>query len=155
MKVIFIENYRGWNINLDKDNGCFFSSYNNEFNNEFNNESYKGIKKQIDNYIEANNTFKVFEVEILPSIWDENKKFKVIGINHKMNKFQLENAKGEKFFVCDSAEKEYVLLNENNENVKKEYFELIKQEKELSNKKAEIYKKYIIKTLKDIKGNYL
>ena len=149
MKDYLIENYRGFEVYLDSQKDCFISL------NDIENKSFRGIKKIIDDYIKGNDTFKVFEVEKLPSSYSDNEKFKVVEISHKTRKFQIENNKGEKSFVSEYNERDYILVNENNEIVKKEYYKLRKQEKELNKKIAEVTGKFKKICLKDVKNNYI
>lgn len=145
-----IEDYRGWEISFNTEKETFYA-VSDTYDNQNEKRSYASIKKYIDDFIKDNKGFKSFWIEKID--YSGHKKVKVIGIR-KDNRFIYEDNKGEKQQLSEYDEKDWYLLNDNNEV----FYEQIKTVKNKINlleiEKKEIESKVIKITVKETKQQF-
>lgn len=148
MKV-FIEEYRGFEITFDTKNETF-SAWSDSFDDEFNKKSFTAVKKGVDDYIKENATFKPFKIQRVFSYGGKISKIEdpllVVGITKdKRLVVQLGDKKKQ---LSDYDAKDFILYNPENDNVKKDYDELIKHRNkvidEFKTKEKEIFERVVV-----------
>jgi hypothetical protein len=133
--TVTIDNYRGWEISFNTESESFLA-YSDRFDEEIiGKSSFSSIKKYIDEFITNNQKFRPFHLQFNPLTYGINKgtTIKIIG-QRKDGKFVYEQ-KGEKKILSSYDEKYYMLFDEENDKLIKEYNqkldELDKQRSEL------------------------
>lgn len=111
MKV-FIETYRGWDISFDTENENFYC-HSDQWDRDATKKSFAVTKKFIDDFIKDNQTFRPFFVESKPNTF-RSVTLKIIGLR-KDGRFIYEDSEGEKKQLSDYNEKDYILVNPDNE----------------------------------------
>ena len=116
MSKIFIDNYRGFDIEFETINEKFQCIITDELVKE--SISFTAVKKFIDEYKKMNQDFKPFYVEQTPSNYrfKVHKKIKIVGIR-KDGRFVAEDFNGDKFQISDYDIKDYMLYVPENENI--------------------------------------
>lgn len=152
MRTLITE-YRGWEIFFDTDKEEFYT-VSNEYDKDNIKKSFASTKKFIDDYIKENNEFKPILVQKEPSIFNNGEVIKLIGIR-KDGDFMYEDKDGKKQRLSSYNEKDYFLINPENDEPFKRIAELEKKREEIGSEIKEI-KKIIIKVdAKKIKQNIL
>ncbi len=149
-----IEDYRGFEIFFEPEKETFYLC-SDSWEDQNTKKSFAACKKYIDDFIKDNNTFSPIWIERLPNNYSNatREKRKLIGIR-KDNRFIYEDEKGKKEQMSDYQEKDFVIVNPENEIFYLQMedcdkrIQLIKQEKE------EISSKIIKKGLEEIKAKY-
>jgi len=148
-----IETYRGWEISFDTEYETFHC-LSDTYDKECSKKSYSAIKTWIDTFIKENSEFKPFYIESLPSIYNNRKTLKVIGIR-KDHRLITEDADGKKDQLSEYNEKDWILINSANDLIWKELSEIALKQKELNQKKNEIESRIIKVTVKEAKRQYI
>ena len=152
-KGIIIEVYRGWEISFYPDEDCF-CAYSDRFDYESKDRpSFITVKKDIDDYIKANEKFKPVLVETTSSRLHDVKPTKIIGIR-KDGRFVREGKNGKPEQVSSYESKDYFVVDEKNDSIFQELKEL--NEKLLQTRKEiqETEDRLLKVTLEDIKNSY-
>lgn len=147
-----ITTYRGWEISFDTEKETFYT-VSDIYDRSETKSSYNSIKTFIDNFIKENNEFKPVYVESLPSGWRGKHTIKLIGIR-KDNRFIYEDANGKKEQLSESSEKEYILINPDNEPIYKAIADCDTKIEILRAEKKELENTIIKKDLSEIKAKY-
>jgi hypothetical protein len=159
MKVL-IENYRGYDIDFDRNYEVFQSIITDGVEKE--SKSFSAIKRFIDDHLKENANFKPFYVVTSPEsrMYYGDVKIKIIGIRKDGN-FVYEDLNGDKKQISKHDEDRYMLENKNNE----EPLRLLSENdsnrinflKENSAIEKELISKLVVKTLniykKEMLGN--
>lgn len=153
MENILIENYRGFDIEFNKDYEKFQCIITEDNTKE--SLSYSAIKKFIDEYKSDNNNFKPFWIERNFKTGNVNeKRIKIIG-KRKDNRFIYENDMGEKQQMRDYYLDDYILVFPENESGRNQLIELEKEEErqrlERNEKRKQILSTMKIITLSELK----
>jgi hypothetical protein len=154
MSKIFIENYRGFDIEFDTSNEKFTCIATEEKTKESN--SFTAVRKFVDDYKKTNQDFKPFWIESIPGKFnsDNQGKYKVIGVR-KDGRFVIENEKAEKDQLSDFYLSDYMLVKPENQDGMDKYRELEKeserQRAENSEKRKVVIATLNIVTLKEYK----
>jgi hypothetical protein len=127
MKVL-IENYRGWEIYFNTDEEDFYTT-SNDFDRQQSKRSYAATKKFIDDFIKENTDFRPFKIECMPSIYKNRDVKTIVGIR-KDGVFVYRDKDGSKRQFSAYNEKEYFLVDPENEAI-------FKQIEEVENKISE------------------
>ncbi len=149
---IEIENYRGFDIYFDTDAELFQCICTEE--NAKESKSYLAVKKFVDEYKKANQEFKPFWAEAIPSSGYSGK-YKIIGIR-KDGRFVAENQKtGEHEQISDYTAKNYMIVYPENVEVLTgiKYLESTHERiiNEYNTRRKELISQLKIVTLKDYK----
>ena len=146
MSKIFIDNYRGFDIEFETINEKFQCVITDELVKE--SISFSAIKKFIDEYKKQNQNFKPFFAESIPSqyTFNEYKKIKIVGIR-KDGRFIAENSDGVKFQVSDFDIKDYMLYSKENEKAFGQLLEL-KLKEQRYNSEIKMERSLILSTIK-------
>jgi hypothetical protein len=150
-----IEKYRGWQISFDIDKETFYAQSDDHDRGETK-KSFAAAKTYIDEFIKENNTFKPVWIEKKPNSFyggGRNNKIKLIGIR-KDKRFVFENEKGEKEQLSEYNEKDYIIVNPENEKYYKQLADCDDKMEAIREEKNAIEKKIIGKGLEDIKKQY-
>jgi len=150
MKTL-IEEYRGFNIYFDTYEEVFYTS-SDWRDTEQRKKSYPSIKKWIDDFIKDNEAFVPFFVERLASDYHTAQVISIIGIR-KDGRFVFEKD-GVKKQMSEQDEKDFIVVNAENEPIKKDIAELRAQRKELNTRIDKLETQFIRETLKDLKPRY-
>lgn len=124
MKV-FIENYRGFDIEFDTSYEKFHCIVTEEQTKE--SVSFKAVKKFIDDYKKENANFTPFFIELHPQryIFKDAKYMKVVGMR-KDGKFVCEDEEGKKEQISTYNETDWVVKKDKNQP----YFQKLRELKE-------------------------
>ncbi len=149
---IKIENYRGFEIFFKPEKETFYLC-SDSWNDQNTKKSFAACKKYIDDFIKDNNDFK--------SVWVEKPQWgnpgtvkrKLIGIR-KDNRFVYEDEQGEKCQISEYEEKDYILVNPENEIFYRQIEDCIKRKKMIEEEIKEINSNIIKKGLQEIKAKY-
>jgi len=149
---IHIETYRGQDIYFDTEKESFICVIvDADFQKD--KKSYAACKKEIDDYLKNNNTFSPFEVESIVG-YVRHERLRITGIR-KDGRYVAEIENGEVMQISEYNEKDYILVNPDNDPVKAELEALREQEKEIKEKISETKSRLKIVTLRDVKAKYL
>lgn len=113
-----IEIYRGWSICFDTEKEAFYC-HSEQYDKDENRKSYSSTKKWIDDFIKENETFRPVWIETKPTIYNSDKRIKLIGIR-KDGRFIYEDEKGDKKQLSEYNEKDYILYNSENDKYREE-----------------------------------
>lgn len=149
---IEIENYRGWEIYFDTEKETFYAQSDEHARGE-SKKSFAAAKKFIDDFIKDNTEFKPIWVESPPSSWSGKNKIKLIGIR-KDKRFIYEGDKGEKEQLPEYNEKDYILVNPDNEPIYEAIKVLQDKQKETALEIKALESKIIRVGLEEIKKKY-
>ena len=152
MRTLITE-YRGWEIFFDTDKEEFYT-VSNEYDKDNTKKSFKSTKKFIDDYIKENNSFKHILVQKEPSMFNNEEIIKLIGIR-KDGDFMYEDKDGKKQRLSSYNEKDYFLINPENDEPFKKIAELEKKRDEIGSEIKEIKKTIIKVDVKQVKKNLL
>jgi hypothetical protein len=145
-----IETYRDWDICFDTSEEVF-SCISGYYDKELSSKSYKAVKKQVDDFIKDNAKFEPFEVERISSTYENEDVIKIIGVR-KDGKLMFEGKDGDKKQLSEWSERDYIMINPENEKYKTELREISGKIKELGKLQDETEKKIIKVTLKDLRS---
>ncbi len=147
-----IEDYRGWEIFFHTDNEEFYT-VSNEYDKDKSKKSYAATKKFIDDYIKDNLEFKPVFAQTDASIFSGGEIIKLVGIRK------------DGFFMCERNgkieqlgkyyEKDYYLVNEENNAAMDVIKELRKERDGIDLKIKEVNKKVIRIGLDTIREKYI
>ena len=152
MRTLITE-YRGWEIFFDTNKEEFYT-VSNEYDKDNSKKSFASTKKFIDDYIKENNEFKDILVQKEPSMFNNVEVIKLIGIR-KDGDFMYEDKDGKKQRLSSYNEKDYFLINPENDEHFKKIAELEKKRDEIGSEIKEIKKKLIKVDVKQVKKNIL
>jgi hypothetical protein len=152
MRTLITE-YRGWEISFDTYKEEFYT-ISNEHDKDNTKKSFASTKKFIDDYIKENNQFKPILVQKEPSMFNDGGIVKLIGIR-KDGDFMYEDKDGKKQRLSSYNEKEYFLINPENDLPFKKIAELEKRRDEISSEIKEIKKTIIKVDVNQVKKNFL
>jgi len=152
MRTLITE-YRGWEIFFDTDKEEFYN-ISNQYDKDNVKKSFASAKKFIDDYIKENNQFKPILVQKEPSMFNDGGIIKLIGIR-KDGDFMYEDKDGKKQRLSSYNEKDYFLINPENDIPFKKIAELEKSRDEIGSEIKEIKKTIIKVDVKQIKKNFL
>lgn len=110
---VLIENYRGWEITFNTYTESFTST-SDEYDSQTTKKTYTSAKKSIDDFIKDNSTFKPIMVERI--VRGEREVKNIVGIR-KDGDFVYEDEAGKKHRLSSYNEKNYYLVNEDNEPI--------------------------------------
>ncbi len=150
---VLIEQYRGWEIFFDTENENFYTA-SDIFDRQQTKRSYTSTKKYIDDYIKENNDFKPVMVQKTASYFNEINVIKLIGLR-KDGAFMFEDKKGKKQQLSAYSEKEYFLVDSQNDAYFKEIEELNFERNKIDDKIKVIESKILKVGLDTIKSKYL
>lgn len=150
--TVQIENYKGWNISFNTDKETFYAE-SDEYDRAETKKSYATAKKFIDDFIKDNLEFKPFWIEVPPSSYDNRKQIKIIGIR-KDKRFVFEDAYGTKQQLSEYSEKNYILVNPDNEEFYEKIADCNKRIKSITEERTQIEAKIIKVGLEEIKRKY-
>lgn len=150
---IFIEKYRGIDIEFETDNGKFQCICTEDSAKE--SASFESVKKFIDDYKKTNQDFKPFYIITTPDSWKKEQKLKVVGVR-KDGRFVAENKDGVKEQISDYSLNDYMIYNPDNDILFESLSALRDKEEQqrLENKsiRDEIISKMKVVTLKEYKN---
>jgi len=108
MRKVFIEKYRGYDIEFDVDEEKFQCIVTDNDNKE--SKSLAAVRKFVDEYIKNNQKFSPFWVELCPGKggWSTEKRLKIIGLR-KDNRFMAELPDGTKTQVSGYDMNRYII----------------------------------------------
>lgn len=152
MRTLITE-YRGWEIFFDTDKEEFYT-ISNEHDKDITKKSFASTKKFVDDYIKENNSFKPILVQKEPSMFNNGEIIKLIGIRKDGN-FMYEDKDGKKQRLSSYDEKDYFLINPENDEPFKKIAELEKRRDEIGSEIKEIKKTIIKVDVKQVKRNLL
>ena len=152
MRTLITE-YRGWEIFFDTDKEEFYT-ISNECDKDITKKSFASTKKFVDDYIKENNSFKPILVQKETSMFNNGEIIKLIGIR-KDGDFMYEDKDGKKQRLSSYNEKDYFLINPENDEPFKKIAELEKRRDEIGSKIKEIKKTIIKVDVKQVKKNLL
>lgn len=152
MRTLITE-YRGWEIFFDTDKEEFYT-ISNEYDKDITKKSFASTKKFVDDYIKENNSFKPILVQKEPSMFNNGEIIKLIGIR-KDGDFMYEDKDGKKQRLSSYNEKDYFLINPENDEPFKKIAELEKKRDEIGSEIKEIKKTIIKVDVKQVKKNLL
>lgn len=147
-----IETYRGWDITFDTDKETFIA-VSSDYDNQETKRSYASIKKYIDEFIKENVNFTPVKVMRMSDMFNPTDIITLIGIR-KDKAFMYEDKKGNKAQLSAYFEKDYFLVNPDNEPFFKEIEEIDEQIKALEEKRKEVKAKVIKVGLDEIRNKY-
>ncbi len=150
---VLIEQYRGWEIFFDTENENFYT-VSDIFDRQQTKRSYTSTKKYIDDYIKENNDFKPVMVQKTASYFNEINVIKLIGLR-KDGAFMFEDKEGKKQQLSAYSEKEYFLVDSQNDAYFKEIEELNFERNKIDDKIKVIESKILKVGLNTIKSKYL
>ena len=150
---ILIEEYRGWEIFFDTDKEEFYT-VSNEYDTDNTKKSFSSTKKYIDDFIKENNSFKPIFVQKERTTYDNANIIKLIAIR-KDGDFMYENDKGQKKRLSSYEEKNYFLVNSENDVYFEQIEEIEKEREKLLSKINELRSKLIKVTVEEIKQKLL
>ncbi len=157
MSKVFIENYRGFDIEFDTDYAKFQCVLTEDNSKE--SPSFPSIKKFIDDYKKDNQDFKPFWIE--PNVSEmafKSKRLKVVGLR-KDGRFVAEDENGNKEQISDFDLKYYMVVKEENKPILAELNQLKELEERQRNENKSTLKSIIsrldIETLEDFKKKLL
>lgn len=148
-----IHNYRGWDIHFDTEEETFIC-ISEGYDRQEKKKSYASITNFIDEFIKENEKFIPFDIVPIPSKHWNALEGKVIGIR-KDGRFIVHTKEGKKKQVGEYEEKDYMLLNAENEPLYKELTKNTEKVEILNEERKYILSKFKVVTLKDIKSNYI
>jgi hypothetical protein len=149
----FIETYRGFEISFDTSEEVFYC-LSDGWDKDCSKKSYAAIKTWIDTFVKENSEFKPFYIESMPSIFNDKKTLKVVGIR-KDGRFIVENKEGKKDQLSEYNEKYYILVDPANDSIWEGLAAIAVEQNLLSEKKKEIESRIIKVTPSDIKSQYI
>jgi folylpolyglutamate synthase/dihydropteroate synthase len=149
---IEIETYRGWQISFDTDKETFYAQ-SDEYDRGETKKSFASAKAYVDDFIKTNVEFKPVWVETIPSHYQDRKKVKIIGIR-KDKRFVIEGKNGEKEQLSEYSEKDYILVNAENETFYSQMANCNTRIKAIEQERKAIEEKIIKKGLAEIKRQY-
>lgn len=152
MRTLITE-YRGWEIFFDTEKEEFYT-VSSQYDKDISKKSFASTKKFVDDYIKENNNFKPILVQKEPSIFNSGEIIKLIGIR-KDGDFMYEDKDGVKHRLSSYSEKDYFLLNPENEEPFKKISELEKKREKIGDEIKEIKKTIIKVDVKQIKEKIL
>lgn len=115
---IEIETYRGWEISFDTNKDIFYAQ-SDEYDRGETKKTFLSAKSYVDDFLKNNIDFKPFWVETIPNIFNDHTQIKIIGIR-KDKRFVFEGQDGKKEQLGEYDEKDYILVNTENEIFYKE-----------------------------------
>ncbi len=152
MRTLITE-YRGWEIFFDTDKEEFYT-VSNEYDKDNTKKTFASTKKFVDDYIKENNSFKPILVQKEPSMFNNGEIIKLIGIR-KDGDFMYEDKDGKKQRLSSYNEKDYFLINPENDETFKKIAELEKKRDEIGSEIKELKKTIIKVDVKQVKKNLL
>jgi hypothetical protein len=152
MRTLITE-YRGWEIFFDTDKVEFYT-VSNEYDKDNTKKSFASTKKFIDDYIKENDNFKPFFVQKQKSIYSDSDIIRIIGIRKDGN-FMYEDKEGKKRQLSSYSEKDYFLINPENDIAFEKISQLLEQQNKINNEIKEIEKTIIKVDVKQIRNNLL
>ncbi len=150
---VLIENYRGWEIYFDTENETFYT-VSNQYDNQQTKKSYASTKKFIDDYIKENQSFKPIKVQKMKPIYNDAKFITLIGLR-KDGAFMYEDEKGEKAQLSKYDEKEFFVVNPENDVHFVELERLYAEQRKISKLIEEEQLKVVKVDVKQIRRNLL
>jgi hypothetical protein len=148
-----IETYRGWDIYFDTESEEFYT-VSNQDDYQKTKKSYSTTKKFIDDYIKDNQSFKPILVQKMKTIYSNERFITLIGIR-KDGAFMYEDEKGIKAQLSKYEEKDYFVVNNQNDIHFKELERLHTDLKKISNLIKEEESKIIKLNVEQIRKNLL
>jgi hypothetical protein len=152
MRTLITE-YRGWEIFFDTDKEEFYT-VSNQHDKDNTKKTFASTKKFVDDYIKENNSFKPILVQKEPSMFNNGEIIKLIGIR-KDGDFMYEDKDGKKQRLSSYNEKDYFLINPENDEAFKKIAELEKKRDEIGSEIKEIKKTIIKVDVRQVKKNLL
>ncbi len=150
---VLIENYRGWEIYFDTENETFYT-VSNRYDNQQTKKSYASTKKFIDDYIKENQSFKPIKVQKMKTMYNDAKFVTLIGLR-KDGAFMYEDEKGEKAQLSKYDEKEFFVVNPENDVHFVELERLYAEQRKISKLIEEEQLKVVKVDVKQIRKNLL
>ncbi len=148
---ILIQNYRGFDIKFNPEYEQF--SCDIDTVRWSTKQSFASAKRWIDEYCKENQNFEPFEVMQLPTMLDEGRKLKIIGIR-KDERFITEDKVGKRGQLSEYDEERYFLIVPENEQYLVNMASLMVEKDRIENKIKEESKKMKRTTVKELKSKY-
>jgi hypothetical protein len=152
MKVL-IENYRGWEIYFNTDGEDFYTT-SNEHDTQQSKRSYAATKKFIDDFIKENTEFRPFKIECMPSLYKNRDVKTIVGIR-KDGALVYRDKDGSKRQFRTHNEKEYFLVDPENEAIFKQIDEIEQLISAHSKEMKELEKMVKKVTVQELKSKYI
>jgi hypothetical protein len=152
MKTLITE-YRGWEIYFDTEKDEFYT-ISNEYDKDNTKKSFASTKKFIDDYIKDNNDFKPILVQNEPTMFYNAEIIRLIGIR-KDGDFMYEDKNGKRKRLSSYNEKDYFLINHDNDSVFSKIKELEENRDLLHSEIKELRKSIIKVDVREIKKRIL
>ena len=149
---VLIENYRGWEITFDTEKETFIA-VSSDHDTQETKRSYPAAKKYIDDFIKENVNFTPVKVMQMPYYNGITNVITLVGIR-KDKAFMYEDEKGNKAQLSTYYERDYFLVNPDNEPFFKEIKEIDEQIEALEKKREEVKAKVIKVGLNEIRNKY-